>query len=398
MSALRLLHVINRVTPSGGAEVSLAQMAPALAARGVEQGLVTLLPTTAPSVLARLEDAGVRHFDAGGASARVAVPHLVRVVRAFAPDVMAACLFESSRAAWFAGAQTRTPVLCSIVNTPYDPAAMAAAPSRHKLALLARLDALATRHLTTHVHTLTQATARDVQERCGLDPERISVVPRGRSRQELGLPGPQRRQNVRASHGLAEDQFVVLNVGRQERQKGQTLLVTAFEQLAATDPRARLLIAGRPGAASRDLRRAVAASPAQAQIEVLGFRADVPDLLCAADLFVFSSLWEGLGGSVLEAMAMQVPVLAFDVPAVAEVLAGTGELVPKGDADALGRAMCVLASDGPRRRRVAALGRQRFDAAYELDAIIPRMEQMYRDVGRTGWSRAGARSRAATAR
>lgn len=393
MSELRLLHVINRITPSGGAEVSLAQMAPALAARGLEQGLVTLLPTTAPSVLAHLQDAGVRHFDAGGAAARTAVPQLVRVIRDFAPDVLAACLFESSRAAWFAGARTRTPVLCSIVNTPYDSAAMAAAPSPHKLALLARLDALATRHLTTHVHTLTQATARDVQQRCGLGPERISVVPRGRSRHELGLPGPRRRQEIRASLGLTEDQFLVLNVGRQERQKGQTLLVTAFEQLAARYSRARLLIAGRPGAASPELRHAVATSPARAQIDVLGFRADVADLLCAADLFAFSSLWEGLGGSVLEAMAMQVPVLAFDVAAVVEVLAGTGELVPNGDAQALGRAMCELASDGARRQRLAAAGQQRFNSAYELNAIIPRMEQMYRAVGRAGRNRAGARPR-----
>ena len=99
---------------------------------------------------------------------------------------------------------------------------------------------------------------------------------------------------------------MVINVGRQEHQKGQVLLVEAFSQVLANHPGALLLIVGRPGAATKAIETAIADAGLGGSVRLLGPRSDVADLLCAADVFAMSSLFEGLGGVVLEAMALNV--------------------------------------------------------------------------------------------
>jgi glycosyltransferase involved in cell wall biosynthesis len=56
-------------------------------------------------------------------------------------------------------------------------------------------------------------------------------------------------------------------------------------------------------------------------VRFLGTRMDVPELLCAADAFVFPSRWEGMSGAVLEAMALEAPIIASDIPSVRETVA-----------------------------------------------------------------------------
>lgn len=378
VSDLRVVHVINKMSPSGGAEVSLAQLVPLLAERGVAQALVTLLPSTASDVLDEFRELGVRHYEAGGPGTARAVAGLRHAVGEFRPDLVSATLYEANRAARLAGALTRTPVLTAVVNTPYDVQARLASPSRWKLAAVARSEKLLASRLTSHFHALTDAAADSAVYQLGVRRADITVVPRGRDRARLGHRSESRRRAVRTALGLADGDLVVLNVGRQERQKGQALLVEAFELLAAgCAARAVLLVAGRAGAATGELERRIAVSPVADRIRLLGLRTDVADLLCAADIFAFSSLWEGLGGAVLEAMAMEAPVVCFDVPAVAEALGGCGVTAPVGDACALGDALLRISGDTGLQRALAAGGRERFDRCYDLDAVVPQMQQLF---------------------
>lgn len=382
-----MLHVITKMSPSGGAEVSLAQLLPRLAERGATQALVTLLPSTATDVLADLRARGIRHDETDGAGTIRAVAGLRRTVQQFRPDLISATLYEANRAARVVGALTRTPVLTAVVNTPYDTRAREASPSRWKLAAVARSERLLAGRLTSHFHALTEAAARSAVDQLGVPRPCVTVVPRGRDRTRMGHRTEQRRRGARAALRLADDELVVLNVGRQERQKGHTLLVEAFERLVAgRDGSAVLLVAGRTGAATPELEQRIAASPAADRIRLLGLRTDVADLLCAADVFAFSSLWEGLGGAVLEAMALELPVVCFDVPAVTEALGGCGLTAPTGDAAALGAALSELANDPAWRRALAGRAKERFDRYYDLEAVVPQMEQLYAAAARAGAS------------
>jgi glycosyltransferase involved in cell wall biosynthesis len=115
--------------------------------------------------------------------------------------------------------------------------------------------------------------------------------------------------------------------------------------------------------------------PADAPLELLGERDDVPELLAASDVFVLFSRSEGLPMSILEAMAAGLPVVASNVGGVPELVADgeTGLLVPPGDPQALAAALRRLVENEDLRRRLGARGRERAKELFDL----PRFRQAH---------------------
>src|SRR5262249_23945665 len=158
-----------------------------------------------------------------------------------------------------------------------------------------------------------------------------------------GTRTPERRGRARAALGLGADDTVVLGVGRLEFQKGFDVLLHAVDGLRSRDKRVKVLVAGRDGGESASLRALVGELGLDGAVELLGTRDDVADLLCAADVFAFPSRWEGSPGSVLEAMALEAPIVATGIASVREVTDGStcARLVPVDDADALAEAIAA---------------------------------------------------------
>jgi glycosyltransferase involved in cell wall biosynthesis len=144
----------------------------------------------------------------------------------------------------------------------------------------------------------------------------------------------------------------IVSVGRFAYPKDFATLLEALA-LLETDYRATLVGDG------PDLAEVAAAVPDQ--VELLGARGDVSDLLARSDVFVLSSRSEGFPVSILEAMAAGLPVVATDVGGVAEAVVDgeTGILVPAADPNALAGALERLIADVELRRRLGAAGRAR---------------------------------------
>lgn len=103
----------------------------------------------------------------------------------------------------------------------------------------------------------------------------------------------------------------IVSIGRLTTQKGQWHLIRAFSAVAATDPEARLVIVGE-GEYRQSLTTLIAACGLTERVFLAGRHTNVYPFLAAARLFVFSSLWEGMPNTVLEALACQVPIVAAD--------------------------------------------------------------------------------------
>jgi glycosyltransferase involved in cell wall biosynthesis len=97
------------------------------------------------------------------------------------------------------------------------------------------------------------------------------------------------------------------------------------------------------------------------------------------DLFVLSSRREGLPNSILEAMAVGLPVVTTDVAGTGElVLDGhTGYVVPQGDVERLAQAMVTLVADQKLRQRMAQAGRERIERAFSFTQRLQRIEELY---------------------
>ena len=380
MADLTVLHIIDSLG-AGGAERSLAEMLPRFEGAGIRSIVCCLEQRhhgVASSVLEREGD--VRILDRHRLVPRVGA--FRRMLTEEDPDLVHTTLFASTIVGRLATRRTGIPVLSSLVNTPYT-AVRRHDPKVKSLALtgVRVVDALSARW-TTHFHAITHAVKDAAIDTLHVAPDRITVIPRGRSRDRLGEPSRERRSAVRASLGLTDDAAVLISVGRQEYQKGQQLLLEAMPAILARTPDTVLLIAGRRGAASAALDDAHRRLTLGDRVRFLGHRDDVPDLLVASDLLVFPSLFEGLGGTLLEAMALGTPIVASDVPAIREVLADgdVGLLVEPGSASALASAVWSALRDQPsteRRRRAAV---ERFATEYSIERTTDHMIELYQRI------------------
>lgn len=199
------------------------------------------------------------------------------------------------------------------------------------------------------------------------------------------LPPPERpRDVVRADWGAGPEEVLVLTVGRLAPQKNLGLVVEAAAALR-DDPRLRFMIAG-DGPLRSELEARIAATGARA--ELIGHRADLPDLLVAADLALLTSRWEARALVAQEALLAGLPLISTRVGGIEELVGDAAVLVPPDDPGALIEAVRTLAGDPARRADLARRGRARAASWPDEDAVVSDLLAAYRSVwhGRPGGS------------
>jgi sugar transferase (PEP-CTERM/EpsH1 system associated) len=174
----------------------------------------------------------------------------------------------------------------------------------------------------------------------------------------------------RSAIGLERPQLIVGTVGRLVPVKDHRTLLEAFARICRAVPEAVLVIVG-DGPEREVLERCAAALGVGEQVRWFGERADVQDLVPFFDVFVLSSVSEGLPLTLLEAMAAGRAVVATRVGGIPEALAeGTGLLVPPKDPEALAHAVITLLGDAPRRLAMGALAAQRARAHFDVHDMV----------------------------
>jgi glycosyltransferase involved in cell wall biosynthesis len=189
---------------------------------------------------------------------------------------------------------------------------------------------------------------------------------------------PDRRGPARLACGVGPDDLVIGAVGRVERQKRFDVLLQAAAALVPRHPRLKVVIVGTgallPALALEAERLGIAA-----HCRWLGHRTDVADLHHAFDLFVQASDYEGTPNAVLEAMAMETPIVATDAGGTRE-LATPDEhaiVVPFGRPADLAAAIEAVLSDAEGARRRAQAARRRVESDLSFAARTRRLEAEY---------------------
>jgi glycosyltransferase involved in cell wall biosynthesis len=375
---VHVLYVIDSLVP-GGAERSLAAMAPHLIARGVRLEVATLHQRR--GVEDELTAAGADLVCLAGPGGRIGwVRRAQGLIRDRRPDLVHTTLFEADLTGRVAAVLRRTPVVTSLVNVAYGPEQQASSGiAAMKLRAACLLDAVTARPVV-RFHAVSEHVAEVMARRLHLRRSRVEVVPRGRDPQLLGRRTEERRARARAGLGVGYDERIVLAAGRHEVQKGLDTLVLALPAILQAVPGARLLVAGREGAQTRQLRALIDRLGVQQAVQLLGARRDVYDLLCAADVFAFPTRWEGMPGAILEAMALQAPIVASDVPPVREAVADgtTARLVPPDQPEALARAVIDTLQQPVAAAARAAAAQAEFQARFTVGRAADGMVAFYR--------------------
>jgi glycosyltransferase involved in cell wall biosynthesis len=164
------------------------------------------------------------------------------------------------------------------------------------------------------------------------------------------------RAAVRREIGIEPDDLMVIQVARLDHLKDHSTAVRAIQQVAREVPKAQLVLVGE-GPELDKIQRAIGQCDVQNHVRLLGLRHDVARLLAAADVFLLTSVSEGIPVTILEAMAAGLPIVSTAVGGVPEIVVPevTGLLAPSGDDAGLARAICRLAVD---RGHACELGHQ----------------------------------------
>ena len=216
--------------------------------------------------------------------------------------------------------------------------------------------------------------------RCGARPERVTTILNGIDPAAFARD-PRRQPAARARLGVGDTDTVIGSVGRLEPQKRFDLLIEAVAGLLPARPSLTLAIAGDGGERER-LTALAARLGLGRRCLLLGHRTDVADLHHAFDLFVQSSDYDGTPNTVLEAMAMETPIVATDAGGTSELVthAVHALVVPPGRADRLAGAVDdALGNPEAAAARVRA-ARARVASDLSFEARTRTLERVYREL------------------
>ncbi len=185
---------------------------------------------------------------------------------------------------------------------------------------------------------------------------------------------------VRREFGFPPQALVVTTVGNLTLKKGHAFLLEAARRVVARHPNARFLVIGQ-GPLARSLQAQADRLGLNGTVVFAGFRADAVRLLAASDVFVLSSLFEGLPVTLLEAMALGKPSVATRTGGIPEITdEGSSVLVAPGDVDALADGIGGLLDLPALRLRLGAAAQERARSRYGVRHMVRAVEQLYADL------------------
>jgi glycosyltransferase involved in cell wall biosynthesis len=246
-------------------------------------------------------------------------------------------------------------------------------PTPQRRVLLA-VERLAGR-LADRIIAVCQANADEAIDLGVARPEQLRVVVSGVSAEAVRRGD---RARGRAAVGIPADAPTFGTVTRFMEQKAPLDFVAAARQVLARATDAHALVVG-DGALRGQVEAAAAGHP---RLHLLGYRGDVPDLFAAMDVVAFSSLWEGLGRALTEAVLAARPVVATAVNGVPDLVVDgvTGHLVPAGRPDLLADRILDVLALPDRGAAMGMAGAARVAGRFDVDEMLAGLDGTYREA------------------
>jgi glycosyltransferase involved in cell wall biosynthesis len=222
---------------------------------------------------------------------------------------------------------------------------------------------------------------RGVLIKGGVPPDRIEVIPSGIDFSPF--TEVTEKDFLRREFGFAADDFLVGIVAHLDDDKGHKTLIDAARFLKAVSPKIKIVIVG-SGSLEIELAEQARGLGVNDLVFFLGFREDVPRILASLDLFVLTSNAEGLGSSIMDAMASRLPVVATWVGGIPEVVVDreTGLLIPPRRPEDLAEAILKLYNDRALARRLGTRGFEVVHQKFSAEAMAARIVNLYERIAK----------------
>jgi glycosyltransferase involved in cell wall biosynthesis len=196
--------------------------------------------------------------------------------------------------------------------------------------------------------------------------------------EELTRAGRQIREEL----GISERDLVILFAGWLRREKGINEIVLAFDSLAKEDSNVHLVLLGDYELTDPLEAEVISLIEKHNRIHHISWRWEPAPVYAAADIFAFPSYREGFGNVLLEASAMELPVVATNIMGCREATQDgvTGLLVPPRDIDALKGTIKKLSKDAELRKKLGQNGRHRVEQKFRQELVWQGIHKQYKDL------------------
>jgi sugar transferase (PEP-CTERM/EpsH1 system associated) len=366
----KVMHVVNQLAV-GGTEKNVLKVATKLT-EGLEHCICCIRGCDASLVASQLHPEQVMALNLPKAPFSFFVPKLVRAIREYKPDIVHSRnwgAIESVLAARIAG----VPVAIHSEHG-YEGDSVTRTPLRQRWMrrlVLATADAVFT----------VSRDLRDFHARqAGVPEKRLRVLYNGVDTQRFS-PSPIVREKTRSALGLSPRDFVIGAVGRMVPIKDYDTLINAASALHEKDRTFKLLLLGD----GPELRRLV--DLAQNLIGSGGFISlgrskNVPEVLTAMDVFVQTSLNEGMSNTILEAMATGLPVVVTRVGGNTEIVeeGNTGWMFQPGDVEHLSEIIFGISTNAEARQMSGHAARQRVQDKFSDERMLENYRELYGEL------------------
>lgn len=384
---LRVAHLIETLGP-GGAERLLYTNLKHFDPDQIQSTVITVFPH-ATHWQEPIRELGVPVVSLNCRSARdipKGVGRLRTWLRANETDVIHSHLWAANIIGRVAGRLSKVPVVSSVHNPDHEPQAWTDGAdvsliTRHAVKALDRWSAhFGNKRMIAVSDYVKQSAHRDLH----FSLDAIELVYNPVDIDLLTAPVRRNRSEVLGEHGLSANDLILLNVARVSPQKGLLYAVRALPAILRDFPSVQLVSVG---ATTDDrwvkhLKREAEALGVADHFHLLGAQPNVPAFLRACDLFVFPSLYEGLGIALIEAMAAGAACIATNVGPIPEVVQDgrDGVLVLPADPDHFARAVCDLLGDPSRRAQLGKAATETALRRFQPKESAERLTRIYESV------------------
>jgi glycosyltransferase involved in cell wall biosynthesis len=353
----------------GGAEVLLRDLTRSLLAHGQRVGVCY---NTDGAIAAEIKDMGVTvtRFPHFGRVDPILVFRLFRWIKQMKPDIVHTHLFKSDFHGRLAAHLAGTPLIISTLHNCHNWA---------RNPILGNIYG-ANARLADHIIAVSDEVREYAIKYLHIDPQKVTTIANAVPLDRFGDNRAAGRK-VRQEFNIPPSTALIGIVARLTEQKDHENFLHAAQKILIQSPDTRFLIVG-DGPLGDSLKALSVNLGMQNSVIFSGLRQDIPAVMGALDMLVFSSRWEGLPVALLEGMASFLPVVSTNVGGVPGVLQDgvMGLLVPPADAEALASACLSLIKDPELRNRMGQAGSTHVQSHYGMDGMVNKTISMYQTL------------------
>jgi len=304
-----------------------------------------------------------------------AISRLSRIIREFRPDIIHTQLFAADIYGRIMSKLFGIPVISTIQSSAYEPVIEFFRSRKRKW-----IDSISGRLFNRKFIAVSSFVKTSVIKRLGFPENNIEVIYNYLD-DDYFSESQYNRIKLRENLGLKEEEKVLITVGKLNPPKGHSYLFEAMSLVKKHHNRVKLLVVG-DGQSMDDLVRLRNELILRDSIVFLGRRDDVRELIFLSDIFVFPSLSEGLPMSLLEAMAMAKPCLAFNLGPMSEIIKDgkTGLLVEPQNPTALAEAILNLITDSNKAFNFGIAAKDSVFNEFGPDKNINKLQTVYESL------------------